>query len=251
MDFFQQTSGTWVNFIAVIIGTALGVLFGNRMPPKMGQTLMQVLALITFYSGLDMANSLTKVSIGIFPGVIVGLVSLALGAVIGEALALEERLNAWGEALKNRLKGQGRFTEGFVTACLLFCVGPMTLIGSLQNGLSGDPKTTLIKATLDFISSVALSSVYGIGVGLSAFFLLLVQGGINLAAGSLSSVLPDPRSDPSVLLVTGVGGVMILGIAVNLLLAGLNQGGNKVRTASLLPALFLAPLFVVLSKVFG
>jgi len=242
MDFFTQTSGAWVNFAAVLLGTAIGVGLGNRLPARVGQTLMQVLGLVTVYIALGMASDLGKVKVGVLPGVIVALVSLALGGALGEFGRLEERLTGLGENLKARLKGQGRFTEGFVTACLLFCVGPLTLIGSIQNGLSGDIQTTLVKSTLDFISSIALSGVYGIGVGFSALFLIVVQGGISLGAGALSSVLPDPATDPRVLLLSGVGGLLVLGIGINLILGGLGLEGRNIRTAALLPALVIAPL---------
>ncbi len=242
MDFFSQTSGAWVNFVAVLLGTAIGVGLRNRLPARVGQTLMQVLGLVTVFIALGMASDLGKVKVGSLPGVIVALVSLALGGTLGEFFRLEERLTGLGENLKTRLKGQGRFTEGFVTACLLFCVGPLTIIGSIQNGLNGDMQTTLVKSTLDFISSIALSGVYGIGVGFSALFLILVQGGISLGAGFLSSVLPDPATDPRVLLLSGVGGLLVLGIGINLILGGLGTQGRNIRTAALLPALIIAPL---------
>ena len=203
---------------------------------------MQVLGLVTIYIALNMAADLGKVKVGTLPGVIVALISLALGGTLGEYLRLEEQLNSFGENLKLRLKGQGRFTEGFVTACLLFCVGPLTIIGSIQNGLNGDMQTILVKSTLDFISSIALSGVYGIGVGFSALFLIMVQGGISLGAGAFSSVLPDPATDPRVLLLSGVGGLLVLGIGINLILGGLGIEKRNIRTAALLPALIIAPL---------
>jgi uncharacterized membrane protein YqgA involved in biofilm formation len=147
-------------------------------------------------------------------------------------VALEGR----GEKIKRAVRGGGSFTEGFVAASLLFCVGPMTLLGSIQNGLTGDASLLLLKATLDGMSAVALTSSFGIGVGFSVLVILLYQGGVALLAGTLAQVLPDPAQDPRVLLVTGVGGLMVLGVGVNLL------GLTKVRVASFLPALLLAPL---------
>ena len=135
----------------------------------------------------------------------------------------------------------GSFTEGFVAASLLFCVGPLTLIGSLNNGLTGDATLLVIKATLDGLSSIALASVFGIGVGFSILVILGYQGGVSLAAGLLAQALPDPANDPRILLVTGVGGVMILGLGINLL------GLTRIRVASFLPGLALAPLVSLLA----
>ncbi|MBB6099473.1 hypothetical protein HNR42_002923 [Deinobacterium chartae] len=247
MDLLERTSGTWINVLTVIAGTALGLLLGGRLPERMSRTLMQVLGLTTLYIGISMALSLEGLRSGPLPGVIVALVSLALGGVAGEALRLEERLAELGEQLRRRLRGSGRFTEGFVTASLLFCIGPMAIIGSLQNGLQLDPKTLILKATLDGIAAVALTGVYGMGVGFSAIIILLLQGSMSLAAGGLAGALPDPARDVRVLLVTGAGGLMIMGIGLNLLLSGLGLEDRRIRVGSMLPALLIAPLVHVLA----
>jgi len=253
----SQLSGTLINVATVLLGTALGLLLGGRLPAQTQRTLLQTLGLVTVYIGLDMATSLGKVMGGHVPGVILALVSLALGAVLGEALAIEERLSRLGELMKRRMKGEGRFTEGFVAASLLFCVGPLTVVGGIQNGLTGDSSSFVLKSVLDGISALALAGVYGLGVGFSALVVLVVQGGISLAAGGLAGVLlqgADPsvlRTNPYVLLVTGTGGLMILGISVNLLLAGLGIEDRRIRVGSLLPALLLAPLSLWLAKLFG
>ncbi|GGJ21074.1 DUF554 domain-containing protein [Deinococcus roseus] len=249
MDFFLKTSGTWINFFTVIVGTLLGMVLGGRIPERMNHTLMQVLAVTTLYISIDMGGSLGGLKIGILPGIIAALVCLALGAVIGELLQLEERLGTLGETLKQKFKGKGRFTEGFVTASLLFCIGPMTVIGSLQNGLQQDPNTLILKATLDGIAAVALTGVYGMGVGFSAIVVLIVQGILSLAAGGLATALPSPATDPSVLLITGTGGLMITGISFNLLF-GSFDAPYRVRVGSFLPALVLAPLLVGLMSLF-
>lgn len=243
MDFFLKTSGTWINVVTVLLGTFLGVLLGGRIPDRMNRTLMQVLAVTTLYIAIDMGGSLSGLSIGKLPGIIAALICLAVGAVIGELLQLEERLGGLGETLKQKFKGKGRFTEGFVTASLLFCIGPMTIIGSIQNGLQLDPNTLILKATLDGIAAVALTGVYGMGVGFSAVVVLIVQGIFSLAAGGLASALPNPATDPGVLLITGTGGLMITGISFNLLFGSFDSQ-NRVRVGSFLPALMLAPLLV-------
>ena len=248
MSLLTQLSGTFVNVGAVLLGTLLGLTIGGRLPERTQRTLLQTLSLVTLFIGLDMAGSLNRVQGGAVPGVILALISLAAGAVIGEALGVEEALERLGQTLKRRFRGGGRFTEGFVAASLLFCVGPMTVIGGLQNGLTGDSSTYVLKSTLDGIAALALAGAYGVGVGFSALTVLLVQGGISLLAGTFAAGLlggTDPqvlKTNPYVLLITGAGGLTIIGISWNLMLAGLGFEDRRVRVGSLLPALLLAPL---------
>lgn len=239
-----QLSGTLINVATVLAGSLLGLLLGGRLPERTQRTLLQTLSLVTFYIGLGMANELGKVRAGPVPGVILALVALALGAVIGEALRIEEGLAGLGDALKRRFRGGGRFTEGFVAASLLFCVGPLTIVGGIQNGLTGDNSSFVLKATLDGISALALAGVYGVGVTFSAVTVLVIQGGIALSAGLFARVLPDPASNPHVLLISGAGGLVILGIGWNLMLAGLGMDDKRVRVGSMLPALLVGPLLL-------
>lgn len=236
LDFWAKTSGTWINVLTVCLGTVLGLLLSNRLPKPMQRVITQGLGLITLFIGFSMAGDLTRANAGVVDGVILGLLTLVSGGLLGEWWGLEEKLAGLGDWLKHRFKGQGRFTEGFVAASLLFCVGPLALIGSLDNGLRGENTLLVLKATMDGLASIALTSTYGIGVGFSALTLLVYQGGISLAAATLTQLLPDPETSPSVLLVTGVGGLMILGIGLNLLEV------SKIRVASFLPAPFVAPL---------
>ncbi|MDX2099133.1 MAG: DUF554 domain-containing protein [Leptolyngbyaceae cyanobacterium bins.59] len=236
LDFWAKTSGTWMNAGTVFLGTGLGLLLRGRLPLPMQQIITQAVALITFFLGITMAGSLLKVQAGRVDGIILGLLSLVLGGMLGEWGQVEERLKAIGDWLKKRFRGGGAFTEGFVAASLLFCVGPMTLLGSLNNGLTGDSALLTLKAVMDGLTSIALTSSFGIGVGFSILIILCYQGGISLAAGLLASSLPDPATHPQVLLLTGVGGLMILGIGFGLLEVA------RVRVASFLPALVLAPL---------
>ncbi|WP_135228290.1 DUF554 domain-containing protein [Deinococcus fonticola] len=250
MSVFAQLSGTFVNVVAVLIGTVLGLTVGGRLPQKTQRTLLQSLSLVTLFIALDMAASLGKVQGGNIPGVLLALLSLAFGVILGEALGIEEALERLGETLRRRFKGGGRFTEGFVAASLLFCVGPMTVIGGLQNGLTGDSSTYVLKSTLDGIAALALAGAYGIGVGFSTLSVLLIQGGISLLAGTFAAGLlggADPsilKTNPYVLLITGVGGLMIAGISWNLMLGGLNFEDRRVRVGSMMPALLLAPLLL-------
>lgn len=228
-------SGTLWNALTVIIGGLLGLLLRGRLPPRITAVVMQAVGLVTLLIGVLNALDLTKVASP--PGLIVGLVALAVGAALGEAMRLEERLEALGRTLQRRFRGSGRFTEGFVAASLLFCVGPMTIVGSLQNGLVGDPSVLLLKATLDGISAVALAASFGAGVLGSVLVILVYQGGLALGAGALALSLPDPTLDPRVLLVNGVGGLMIVGLGLTLLEV------RRVSVAAMLPAL---PLVVLL-----
>ena len=243
LTLWAKTNGTLVNVLTVLLGSGLGVLIRGRLPGRMQRIIVQGVGLVTLFIGFSMAGSLGSAAGGAVDGVILGLLALVLGGVLGEALGLEEHLERLGDLLKARFRGGGGFTEGFVAASLLFCVGPMTLIGSINNGLGGDPTLLLIKSTLDGLSSIALAASFGPGVAASALVVLVYQGGLALAAGGLAAALPDPASDPRVLLVTGVGGLMILGLGINLLEL------TRVRVASFLPALVLAPLFWWLAEV--
>ncbi len=236
LSLLDKLSGTLVNAATVALGSALGLALKGRLPERMARIMVQGVGLTTLFIGLSMAQALGKARGGAVDGVVLGLLTLVLGGLLGEALRLEEGLEGLGERVKQMVRGGGSFTEGFVAASLLFCVGPMTLLGSIQNGLTGDASLLLLKATLDGMSAIALASSFGVGVGFSVLVVLLYQGGVALLAGTLAQALPDPAGDPRVLLVTGVGGLMVLGVGINLL------GLTRLRVGSFLPALLLAPL---------
>ena len=242
MDLLNSTSGTLINVAGVLIGSLIGLALRGSMSERINNTILQALGLLVITIGIGMSNDANRVTGSHAPGVILALIAIALGGVIGEALRLEERLEGLGDTLKRRFGGTGAFTQGFVTASLLFCVGPLTIIGSIQNGLSGDSRGLVIKSALDFIASIALSGAYGVGVIFSALTVLVLQGSISLGAGGFAALIPNPATDPRVLLINGAGGVMILGTGVNLLLAGLGLGQYRVRVGALIPAL---PLCVV------
>ena len=245
LSLWDKTSGTWINIATVILGTLVGLLLRGRLPERMQRMIMQTLGLVTLFIGLSMAGSMNKANAGVVDGVILGLVTLVVGGILGEWWQIEERLAALGDWLKAKVRGGGRFTEGFVAASLLVCIGPMTMIGSLNNGLSGDNKLLVIKAALDGLAAIALVASFGIGAGFSVLVILVYQGGVALAAGSLASSIPDPASDPRVLLITGAGGLMVMAVGINLLEL------TKIRVASLLPALLLAPLVWWLASLVG
>lgn len=239
---WNKLSGTLVNALTVLLGTAFGLFLRGRLPERMSRIMVQGVGLTTLFIGFSMASALGRAKGGAVDGVVLGLLALVLGGLLGEWLRLEEALEGLGERLKGAFRGGRGFTEGFVAASLLFCVGPMTLLGSIQNGLTGDASLLILKATLDGLSSIALASSFGIGVGFSVLVILLYQGGVALLSGSLAQALPDPAQDPRVLLVTGVGGLMVLGVGINLL------GLARIRVAAFLPALLLAPLLWALAS---
>ncbi len=242
LSFWAKTSGTWVNAAAVLLGSALGLFLHGRVPLKLRRTVVQGVGLTTVFIGFLMAGSIPKVKAGPVDGVILALLAMAAGGALGEALGLEEGIERLGEGIKRAVKGGGSFTEGFVTASVLFCVGPMTLIGALNNGLLGDPSLLLVKSALDGISSIALAASLGVGVAASVLVVLGYQLGLSLLAASLAAFVPDPAADPRVLLATGVGGLMVIGVGLNLLEAA------RIRVAAFLPALFLAPLLWALAE---
>lgn len=235
-DFWAKTSGTWINILTVLTGTALGLLLQRRLSKSMQTILTQGIGLLTLWIGISMTSQLADAQAGAIDGVVLGLIAMSLGGLLGEWWQIETNLNRLGDWLKTTFSGKGRFTEGFVATSLLFCVGPMTLIGSINNGLAGDNTLLVLKAAMDGIVSIPFASSYGIGVGFSTLIILIYQGGLSLLAGILSSAIANPATDPRLAVVTGVGGLMILGIGLNLLEIA------RVRVASFLPAIALAPI---------
>lgn len=244
MDFWLKTSGTWINIFTVVLGTTIGLTLKSRLTTKMQLIITQGIGLITIWIGLSMANAMTKVRISGIEGAVLGLLALVIGGILGEWGQIEEKLVGIGDWLKRKFRGKGKFTEGFVASSLLFCVGPMTLLGSLNNGLTGDSTVLLLKATMDGIVSIALANIYGLGVGFSIIVIFFYQGGLSLAAGIVADLIPDPATDPHILLATGVGGITIIAIGLNLLEI------VKIRVASLLPAILISPLIYYLAYLF-
>ncbi|HJV08579.1 MAG TPA: DUF554 domain-containing protein [Acidimicrobiales bacterium] len=227
--------GTVVNVVTVLAGTLVGVVLGNRLPERLRTTVLQAVGLVVLIIGGRDAFGTRNV---VFP-----LVSLILGAVIGEALRIEDRLEALGGAIRRRFEtdregDDARFVEGFVAASLLFCVGPLTILGSIRDGLGGPDhaQLLLVKAALDGAVAVAFASTLGWGVGFSALTVIVVQGTLTLAAGAADQVLTERM----VVEMSAAGGIMVIGIGLRLL------DIKKVAVGSLLPALVLAPVGVAL-----
>src|SRR5919106_3742465 len=209
-------SGTLLNVAAVVIGATLGLLAGSRMPRRMQDSITVGLGLFTAIIAISMAVRLFTDPAAQPGDELAVLAALLLGVVIGEALRLHEGLEALGAWFQRRLsRGErpSRIAEGFVTASLVFCIGPLTILGSLENGLTGDVRLLAIKSLLDGVASIAFAAALGVGVGLAALTVLVVQGGI--AGGAF--LLSDVMDDATVLAVSAIGGFLLLGVALRLL----------------------------------
>jgi len=223
--------GSLVNAATVIVGSILGMLVRQRLPERIRGIIFQAVGLATLVLGTQMALQVE----GDF---LILIFSLIFGGILGEALRLDSRLDALGDALKARIKVKNeRFTEGLVTAFLIFCVGSMTFVGALNEGLTGDRTLILSKAILDGFTSIVLASVYGVGVLFSALPLFIVQAGLTLLAAQFQTLFPDVL----IRQLTAVGGVLILGIGLNLLEI------KRIKTVNLLPALAVV---IVMTMIF-
>lgn len=221
--------GTLVNTAAVLVGSCIGLLFRKGLPERFGQVIMKGLGLCVMYIGIK----------GALKGEneIIAILSIAVGAVIGELLRLDERLEKLGGWIERKCKkredDKTSVTEGFVSASLLFCVGAMTILGSLESGISGDHSTLFLKSILDFTCSIIYASTLGYGVIFSAATVLVIQGSITLLAGWIAPVL----TETVILEMSCVGSILIIGLALNML------GITKLKTMNYIPAIFLPLLF--------
>jgi len=226
--------GTLLNVGTVLIGGVLGLLLGARLSPRLRETVVLSLGLFTFALGVRMFLQTNNA--------LYALGGLLIGAVLGEWWRIEDGLQRIGAVLQARFDRGGtetghggRFVEGFMTASLLFCVGPMTILGSVQAGISGDIQLLAVKSVLDGFAAIALASTCGAGVLFAALTILVYQGGITLLAGWAEAALSQPMAAE----MTAVGGILLMALAVSSLLEL-----RKVRSGNLLPGLLVAPLLV-------
>jgi uncharacterized membrane protein YqgA involved in biofilm formation len=228
-------TGTILNVVTVLVGGTLGNALGQRLPDKTRQTVLYGLGLVTIALGLRMTLDTANILI------VMG--SVLVGGILGEWWQLEERLQAAGEALQERVGTGtgGTVAQGFVTASLIFCVGPMTILGSIQDGMLGDYTLLAIKSLLDGFAAMALASSLGIGVLFAAVTVLLFQGGLSL----LARLAQVGMTDAMIAEMTATGGVLIMGIGLTLL------DIKRIRLASYLPGIFIAPLVVALLAALG
>ncbi len=242
-------TGTLLNVLTVLIGSGLGLLLGNRLPARLNSTIMNGLGLSTCLFGIQAALKTNNL--------LILLGSILLGGLLGDLLRIEDRLTALGDLLQRRLTRRpapipatdpdpssptpnpqpptpSRFSEGFVTASLIWCVGPMTILGSIENGLTGQFPTLALKSTLDGFSAFAFAAALGWGVPAAATVVFVFQGAISLGAFWLSDLLTPPMITE----MTAAGGLMVLAVGLKLLAI------KDVRVGNFLPALIIAPLIV-------
>lgn len=227
---FGSMTGTAINVLAVLVGGGVGTLVGARLPEGMRRTAMQAIGIVTLLIGVQ--NFLE------FDNPLVPLVSVILGLVIGEAVDIDGAFKRLGDYLQKRLsKGESPVSRAFVTTSLLFCVGPLTVLGSLEDGLTSDYSLLTLKSALDLVASLSFAAVLGWGVLLSSGTVLVVQGTLTLSAGLLEEVVTETM----VMAMTATGGVLILGLGLILLEI------KEVKVANMLPALLIAPVLIALA----
>ena len=241
MDFLQSflatdlgkvlSSGAVVNFFLVIIGSLLGLLFKKGIPERIQQTLMTGMAFCVLYIGIT----------GLFEAqanILVMIVCMSLGSIIGEVIDLDKRVNNLGLRIENSFKKKDsntKIAEGFVAATLLFCVGAMTIVGSIDSGINGDNTTLYSKSVIDCIAAVALTSSMGIGVIFAAASTLVIEGGLTLLAGVISPIL----SDYIIAQMSVIGSLLIIALALNMLRL------TKIKVMNFVPAILLPLLLCI------
>ena len=251
-------TGTVVNASTVLVGSTLGVLIGHRLPLRTRSVVTDALGLVTL---LIAASSATAVSDGALSDAVGGsapmlivLGSLLLGAILGSLLRIEDRLEGFGDSLQRRLtrrpdgapeadhgvdheadhEARDRFVTGFMTASLVFCVGPLTILGSITEGIGKGPDQLLLKSALDGFASIAFAAAFGWGVAASIVTLVVIQGGLTALGAVLGDFLPDAH----LAALTATGGLMLVGVALRLLEI------KQLKVGDLLPALVFAPVLV-------
>ena len=238
-------TGALINAGAVIVGSTIGVMLKNGLSERFNQTVMQGLGLCTMFIGIGGALSgiltVTDGTIGTQHTMLL-ILCLALGALIGEALNIEQKLTDFGTFCQNKFAGSGdsSFVEGFVTTSLVICVGAMAIVGSLEDGLNGDPSTLVAKAVIDGIACIIFAASLGKGVFLSALPLLVYEGGIAVLARFIRPWLTDALIGQ----MSCIGSVLIFAVGYNMIV------DKKLRVGNLLPAIFLPVLFFFLARFF-
>ncbi len=235
-------AGTLLNVATVLIGSSLGVLLGHRLPQRTRDVVTDGLGLVTLLVAATSAAAVLDPelsdAVGSSAPVLIVLGAVLLGGITGSLLRIEDRLEALGAAIRRRVPHGGgeheRFVEGFVAASILFCVGPLTILGSLDDGLGRGIDKLALKATLDGFASIAFAASLGWGVAASALVVLVVQGLLTLLGALLGDLLPDAQ----LAALTATGGLLLVGVGLRLLRL------RQVPVADLLPALAFAPLLV-------
>jgi uncharacterized membrane protein YqgA involved in biofilm formation len=234
--------GTVVNVATVLVGSGIGVLLGNRLPVRTRDVVTDALGLVTLLAAAQAVSSVTdrrlSDAVGGSAPVLIVLGSLLIGGICGSLLRIESRLEAFGGWLQSRLSSASeseqrrRFIEGFVASSLLFCVGPLTILGSLSDGMGNGADQLVLKATLDGFAAIAFAASFGWGVAASALVVLVVQGSLTVVGAVVGELLPEAH----IMAITATGGLLLVGVAMRLLKL------KQVPVGDLLPALLVAPL---------
>jgi uncharacterized protein len=240
-------AGTALNVVTVLVGSGAGVLLGQRLPERTRSVVTDGLGLVTLLvaatSAVAVVDPALSRKVGSSAPVLIVLGAILLGGIVGSLLRIEDRLEGVGDAIRRRLGRRrgpgdaarhGRFVEGFVDASLVFCVGPLTVLGSLDDGLGRGIDKLALKATLDGFASIAFAASLGWGVAAAALAVLVVQGSLTALSAALGGFLPEA----DLLAVTATGGLLLAGVALRLLQI------KQVAVGDLLPALFVAPVLV-------
>ena len=222
---------TIINCALILAGSCLGLLLKGKLPERFLTVLIQAIGLCVISIGISSAVS-TENTLCV-------VVCLVVGTLIGQAIDIERRLDSWGDKLRRRFEKNSTFTQGFVTASLLFCVGAMAIVGSIQAGIHGDYGILLSKSVIDGISSISLATALGVGVAFAALPVLIYQGGITLLAGAAAAFLQESVITE----MSAVGGCIIIGIGLNVL--GLPK--TPLKVGNMLPAVFLPLAYLPLA----
>lgn len=226
-------TGTFINVAAILIGGTIGLLFGARIPEKFKNTVIAGMGIFTAAMGTGMFLKSNNQ--------LIVLGALLIGALIGEWIGIEDWLQSLGQTLEKHFSQESdsgansRFVRGFMVSSLLYCIGPIAILGSIQDGLTGDYNLLAVKSTLDGFASIAFASTLGVGVLFSSLPILIYQGGVSLLAHQLNAIVTDPMMAE----LTATGGILLIGVGISNLL-----DIKRIRVGNFLPALAVAPLIV-------
>ena len=239
--------GTVVNVVAVLVGSTIGVLLGNRLPSRTRDVVTDALGLVTLLiagtSAMAVLDDDLADEVGSSAPMLIVLGALLVGGIVGSLLRLESRVEGLGGWLQRRLAGDAsnadrhRFIEGFVVSSLVFCTGPLTILGSLNDGLGNGAEQLILKSVLDGFAAIAFAASFGWGVAASIVTIVAIQGSLTLLGLAIGDVLPDPH----LAAITATGGLLLVGMALRLLRI------REIPVADLLPALLVAPLLVTIT----
>ena len=223
--------GAVANAAVILLGGIIGSFMKKGIPKKYGDSIMHAISLFTFGMGIMFFLKSKEI--------MVVIISLIIGTLLGEWIDIEKRLENLGNAIQSRMKaGYGNFSEGFVTASLIFCVGSMAIMGAMQSGLSGNHDILFAKTALDAMSSIIFASAMGIGVAFSSAIVLIYEGGLSLAAAAVAPYLSNAVVDE----MTAVGGILLMGLSISVL------DIKKIKAGNMLPALLVPVVIMVFFK---